>query len=138
MRTWSPKQLSTLEKIMKTTINWLETLGKVLQEFRGNSYVPLSFFSRKLEKREKLCSIFVREFLAIYHVIKHFRHFIEVHTFKIYTDHSAIIQALNNPWERAHIKESRMLMFISQHDIKIIHIPGKGIGIADFLSRPNE
>ena len=112
-------------------------VGAVLQEFRDNSYVPLGFFSRKLEPREKLYSIFARELLAIYLAIKHFRHFLEGHTFKIYTDHSAITHAIKNPLERAHVKESRMLSFISQFDVEIIHIPGKNNEIADLLSRPN-
>ena len=57
--------------------------------------------------------------------------------FKIYTDHTAIIQALKNPLEKVHIKETRMLSFISQYDVEIIHIPGKEDEIADLLSGPN-
>ena len=112
-------------------------VGAVLQEKRGDLYVPLGFFSRKLEPREKVSSIFARELLAIFLAIKHFRHFLEGHSFKVFTDHSAITQAITNPLERPHVKENRMLVFISQFDVEIIHIPGKDNQIADLLSRPN-
>ena len=110
--------------------------GAVLQQQQGEDWVPLGFFSKTFNDKEKAASTFTRELTAIYKALHHFRHLVEGHSFNIYTDHMAIAKAMEKPYERPILKESRMLSFISQFDVNVIHIPGKDNQVADILSRP--
>ena len=114
----------------------LTSVGAVLQEWRDEKWIPISFFSTKLSKREQLYGSFTRELIAIYAALKHFRHYLEGTKFKIYTDNAAIIPAMKNSLDRPISKEARMLSFISQFDAEVVHVPGKENEIADLLSRP--
>ena len=51
------------------------TIGVQLERRKGESWVPVAFFSRKLSDSERKYSAFDRELLASYSAIKHFRHF---------------------------------------------------------------
>ena len=110
--------------------------GGVLQQQQDSEWVPLGFFSKTFNDKEKAASTFTRELTAIYKALHHFRHLVEGHSFNIYTDHMAIVKAMEKPYERPILKESRMLSFISQFDVNVIHIPGKENQVADILSRP--
>ena len=66
----------------------------------------------------------------------HFRHLVEGHSFSIYTDHMAIIKAMEKMHERPILRKSRMLSFISQFDVTVVHIPGEENQVSDILSRP--
>ena len=58
-------------------------VGGVLNQWRENEWVPLGFFSRKLQKRETLLSAFARELLAVYLSLKYFYHWLEGNTFTV-------------------------------------------------------
>ena len=51
-------------------------VGAVLQQYIDRQWCPISYFSRKLKPLETKYSTFDRELLAVYLVIKHFRHFV--------------------------------------------------------------
>ncbi|MEL7426918.1 MAG: reverse transcriptase domain-containing protein, partial [Bacteroidota bacterium] len=107
----------------------------VLQQFRNNSWVPLGFFSRKLEKREQLLSVFGRELLAIYLTLKHFHYWVEGVKINVYTDHKSIIDALEKPLDRPIAKEARQLSYIASFNPNVRHIKGTDNVVADALSR---
>ena len=48
----------------------------------------------------------------------------------------AIVKAMEKPYGRPILKESRMLSFISQFDTTLVHNPGMENQVADILSRP--
>lgn len=52
-------------------------IGAVLQQFKDNSWQPLSFLSRKLTPAQAKYSAYDKELLAIYSAIKHFRFMLE-------------------------------------------------------------
>ncbi|MEL7340008.1 MAG: RNase H-like domain-containing protein, partial [Bacteroidota bacterium] len=110
-------------------------VGGVLQQFTDEAWVPLGFFSRKLDKKERCASAFARELLAIYLSIKHFHHWIEGTKLIIYTDHKSITDAIEKPLDRPSARESRQLSFISQYNPEIRHISGSDNIVADTLSR---
>ena len=110
-------------------------VGGVIEEIRNGECVPLGFFSKKLEPRERLMSTYTRELLAIFLTMKHFKFLLEGQTFKVFTDHAALVTSLDKPLERNLARESRMLAFISQYDVKIVHLPGEKNEVADALSR---
>ena len=58
-------------------------IGAILQQFVGDSWQPLAFFSRELQAAESRYSTFGRELLAIYSAVRHFRYALEGHEFAI-------------------------------------------------------
>ena len=65
-------------------------VGAVLQQFIEDQWCPIAFFSTKLKPAETRYSAFDRELLAIYLAIRHFRHFLEGHTFHVVNDHKPL------------------------------------------------
>ena len=61
-------------------------VGAVLQQEMVDGWRPIAYFSRRLRPEERKYSTFDRELLAVYLVIKHFRHFVEGREFFILTD----------------------------------------------------
>jgi cleavage and polyadenylation specificity factor subunit 1 len=111
-------------------------VGAALQQQQGNSWQPLSFFSRKLSTTEQRYSAFDRELLAIYLSIRHFRFMLEGREFIVFTDHMPLLAALNRvspPWTA---RQQRHLSYISEFNIKLVHTPGVQNVVADSLSRP--
>ena len=109
--------------------------GGVIEEIRDGECVPLGFFSRKLDPKERLLSTYTRELLAIFLTMKHFKYLLEGQEFTVFTDHSALTTALDKPLERNLARESRMLAFISQYAVTIKYIKGSENEVADALSR---
>ena len=65
-------------------------VGAVLQQYIGNTWQPISFFSKTLKPVETCYSTFDRELLAIYLSIKHFRHVVEGQELCVLTDHKPL------------------------------------------------
>src|SRR5215469_6527761 len=110
-------------------------VGGVLQQLHQETWVPLSFFSKKLSPTESRYSAFGRELLAIYLAIRHFHYFLEGRDFHILTDHKPLTFAISSRHDRHNPRESRQLDYISQFSTDIRHIPGSLNVTADALSR---
>lgn len=65
-------------------------IGAVLQQFVGNEWQTLAFFSQKLTSPETRYNTFGPELFAIYATIKHFRHFLEGHKFHVVMDNKPL------------------------------------------------
>ena len=87
-------------------------------------WVPLAFFSKKLQPAETRYSAFSRELLAMYLATKHFRYFLEGRSFHILTDHKPITFAMQSRQERHSPREARHLEYVSQFTTDIRHILG--------------
>lgn len=113
-------------------------VGAVLQQRHDDgSWRPLGFFSKKLAVRERKYSAFDRELLGIYLAIKHFRFFVEGRSFRVYTDHKPLVNAVNSKTERSP-RQFRHLDYVSQFTTDIRHVRGKDNVVADTLSRPED
>ena len=112
-------------------------VGGVIQQFHGDAWEPVAFFSRKLQPAETRYSAFGRELLAIFLTIKHFRFMLEGRPFYVYTDHKPLIYAFNAKPDRYSPREIRQLDFISQYTTDLRHVKGRDNVVADTLSRPN-
>src|SRR6201990_3294413 len=110
-------------------------VGGVLQQCQNDIWVPLAFFSKKLQPAETRYSAFSRELLAMYLATKHFRYFLEGRSFHILTDHKPITFAMQSRNERHSPREARHLEFVSQFTTDIRHIHGVDNHTADALSR---
>ena len=110
-------------------------IGAVLQQFVGDEWRPIAYFSRKLKPAETRYSTFDRELLAIYLAIKHFRHILEGRPFFVLTDHKPLVYSLSSSPNRHSPRQIRHLDFISQFTSDIRHIQGCANQAADALSQ---
>lgn len=113
--------------------------GAVLQREDKSSgrWLPLGFFSKAFDERQKRYSAFDRELLAIVLAIKHFRFMVEGRQFTIFTDHQPLTKAITSSTERSP-RQTNHLEFISQFTTDIQHIKGVDNVVADTLSRHNQ
>ena len=113
-------------------------VGGALQQKIDGSWKPISFFSRKLSPRERNYSTFSRELLAMFLALKHFRYFVQGTKFHILTDHKPLVGAISKSTERDIARETRQLVYISQHTSDIRYLKGSDNIVADALSRSAE
>ncbi|CAI2738532.1 unnamed protein product, partial [Dicrocoelium dendriticum] len=99
-------------------------VGAVLQQLVDNEFQPLSFFSRKLQPAQVRYSTFGRELLAMYLVVKHFRHLLEGRRFILLTDHKPLVYAFRSASDRYSPRETRHLDYLSQFCVDIRYIDG--------------
>ena len=109
-------------------------LGSVLQEFVGDEWRTIAYFSKNLTPAETRYSTFNRELLAIYLAIKHFRHILEGRSFFVLTDHKALVYSLPSSTNRHLPRQIWHLDFISQFTSDTHHIQGCVNWAADALS----
>lgn len=112
-----------------------EAVGAVLQQYAQGSWVPLAFFSKRLQPAETRYSTFGRELLAIYLGIRHFQHILEGRSFTVFTDHKPLVHSLKALAGKYSPREARHLDFISQFTADIRHVSGTNNPVADALSR---
>jgi len=114
-------------------------IGGVIQQLEGDTWRPIQYFARKMSDTEKRYSAFGRETLAAFATLKKFRHHIEGHKFTLFTDHKALVDAVEKPHlnEKRVLREQRQLEFLCSlvKEGRIKHIPGKQNVVADCLSR---
>lgn len=109
-------------------------VGSVLQQLNGNNWEPLTYFSRKLSPAETRYSTFDRELLGVYLSVKHFRYFLEGHSFTIYTDHKPLTYILESKTDRSP-RQTRHMEYIAQFTNDIRYVNAKDNIVADMLSR---
>ena len=73
--------------------------------------------------------------LYLYLAIKHFRHFIEGCTFKVFTDHKPLTYSLSSAADKYIPQQIRHLDYISQFTINIAQVSGSNNPVAEALSR---
>ncbi|CAI2738545.1 unnamed protein product [Dicrocoelium dendriticum] len=110
-------------------------VGAVLQQLIDRRWIPLGFFSKRLQPAESRYSTFGRELLAIYLGIRHFRHYLEGRNFTVFTDHKPLIYAINGATDKYSPRETRHLDYVSQFTTDVRHVSGALNPVADALSR---
>jgi cleavage and polyadenylation specificity factor subunit 1 len=110
-------------------------VGASLEQWQGDRWVPLGFFSRHLRPPERRYSTFDRELLAAYLAIRHFQHSIEGRECVLVTDHQPLTLAwkkVGDPWSS---RQQRHLAVISEMMTNVQHRRGSSNIVADALSR---
>ena len=113
-------------------------LGATLEQQNDEGlWVPISFASRYLNAQEKKYSTNELEFLAVVWAVDRYKHYLLAKPFIIATDHKALTSALDgNKSNKTY--QSRLTRWVDQllpYQFKIVHIPGRDMGIVDYLSR---
>ena len=109
-------------------------LGAVLLQDSGNGPQPLEFASRVLTETESRYSNSERELLAlVWAVTKKFRPYVEGRTFKLGTDHQALLGRHRVQPHTARL--ARLALKLEPYNFELVHVPGASMVIADALSR---
>ena len=107
------------------------------QQTEKNEWIPIAFASRYLNNQEKKYSTNELELLAVVWSVDRFKHYLLGKEFVIVTDHKALTSALEgNKSNKTY--QSRLTRWVDRllpYQFKIVHIPGKDMGIVDYLSR---
>ena len=107
------------------------------QQTENDEWIPISFASRYLNNQEKKYSNNELELLAVVWAVDRFKHYLLGKEFVIVTDHKALTSALEgNRSNKTY--QSRLTRWVDRllpYQFKIVHIPGKDMGIVDYLSR---
>ena len=113
-------------------------LGDTLEQQKEEGlWVPISFASRYLNSQEKNYSSNELELLAVVWAVDRYKHYLLGKPFTIATDHKALTSALDgNKSNKTY--QSRLTRWVDRllpYQFKIVHIPGRDMGIVDYLSR---
>ena len=113
-------------------------LGATLEQQNDEGlWVPISFASRYLNAQEKKYSTNEMELLAVVWAVDRYKHYLLGKPFTIATDHKALTTALDvNQSNKTY--QSRLTRWVDRllpYQFNIIHIPGRDMGIVDYLSR---
>ena len=104
-------------------------VSTVLQQYIGDRWCPIAYFSGKLRPAETRYSTFDYELLGIYLAIKHFRHFVKGREFNILTDHKPLTFALSSHSDKYTPHQARHLDLLSQFTTDIRHVCGQTSGM---------
>ena len=108
-------------------------LGAVLSVLRDGEELPVAFYSRKLQPRERRNSDTELEGLAMVAAVHHFDAYLITHPFVIETDHKALVFINSAKHENGRL--ARWAMKLQPYTFTIRYRPGGENDNADALSR---
>src|SRR5271168_2880562 len=96
---------------------------------------PVAFLSQTLSDTERRYEIYDRELLGIIRALKEWRHYIQGsgHTTIVYSDHKNLTYFRTT--QKLNGRQARWSLYLSEFDIKLIHLPGTRMIQSDTLSR---
>jgi hypothetical protein len=78
-------------------------------------------------------TVIEKEFLAVFHAINKFRHYITGYEVFVHTDHSTIMFLMNKPITNGRV--TRWLLLLQEFNIIVLDRPRKDNVVTNFLSR---
>ena len=108
-------------------------IGAVLSVVRGEEELPVAFFSKKLQPRERKFSATELEGLAVVLSVTHFDAYLITHPFVLETDHRALV--FLNTADHKNGRLARWAMCLQPYTFTIRYRPGSLNCNADVLSR---
>jgi hypothetical protein len=118
--------------------------GAVLTQLDSNGdRHPVSFISKTLSPTERNYEIYDRELLAIIRALEEWRHYIQgsPHSTIVFSDHKNL--TYYREAKKLNRRQARWSLYLSEFDVKLVHLPGHKMVQSDALSRrpdlcPNE
>ena len=108
-------------------------IGAVLSVVRGEKELPVAFFSKKLQPRERKFSGSELERLAVVLSVTHFDAYLITHPFILETDHRALVYLMTADHKNGRL--ARWAMRLQPYTFSIRYKPGSQNCNADVLSR---
>ena len=96
---------------------------------------PISFISKTFSETERNYEIYDQELLSVIRALEEWQHYIlgSGHTTIIYSDHKNLTYYQNA--QNLNRQQARWSLFLSEFDVKLVHLAGTKIIQADALSR---
>jgi hypothetical protein len=110
--------------------------GAVLTQLDSNGDKhPIAYYSRTFTQAERNYEIYDRELLGIIRALEEWRHYIQGsgHTTEVYSDHKNLTYFRKA--QRLNPRQARWSLYLSEFDLKLIHLPGSKMILSDALSR---
>ena len=96
---------------------------------------PIANASRALTVSERNYAQIEKELLAIVFAVRKFHQYVYGVTVNVQSDHKPLENILRKPLGTAPSRLQRMLLQLQRYDLNVFYKPGKGLLIADTLSR---
>jgi hypothetical protein len=96
---------------------------------------PVAFASKSLTETQKAYAQIEKELYAIVFGCEKYHEYIYGKTVRVETDHKPLESIVKKPLASAPPRLQRMLLRLQKYDLRVIHVPGKNIPVADCLSR---
>jgi len=109
-------------------------IGAVYEQWVGEAWQLLVFFSHQLCPGEQKYSTFDRELPTLYLVVHHFRSLLEGRRFTLFVDHKPLTFAMAKVAEPWSARQQRHLYCIFEFTTDIQHVAGEANLVADCLS----
>ena len=106
-------------------------LGATLMQERK----PVAFASKSLNSTEQNYAQIEKELYAILFGCKRFHQYLYGQKVTVESDHKPLESISTKALAAAPPRLQRMLLQLQKYDLKIVHVPGKNIPVADTLSR---
>ena len=113
--------------------------GAVLTQLDSNGdRHPISFISKSLSPTERNYDIYDRELLGIIRALEEWRHYIQgsPHPTVVFSDHKNL--TYYREAKKLNRRQARWSLYLSEFDIKLVHLPGHKMVQSDALSRRSD
>ena len=109
--------------------------GILLQADSNREWHPCSYLSQSFSPAERNYDIYDRELLTVIQGLKTWKHYLRGSPFlvKVFTNHRNLLY-FKEP-RKLNRRQARLMLDISDYDLKLIHVPGKELAGPDALSR---
>lgn len=110
--------------------------GAVLTQLDSNGdRHPCAFISKTFSPTERNYEIYDRELLAIIRALEEWRHYLQgsPHTTTVFSDHKNL--TFYREARKLNRRQARWSLYLSEFDVKLIHLPGNKMVQSDALSR---
>ena len=111
-------------------------LGGVLrQKHSDNDWRPVCYISQSMTETEQRYAQIKKEALALMWACERLSQYLLGSRFILETDHEPLIPLLSTKdLEELPIRGQRFRLRMMRYDYDVVHVPGKGLNTADFLS----
>ena len=104
------------------------------QYFQGKERI-IAYYSKRLQQSAKNYSVSELELTGVLYNITAFRHILLGRPFKVFCDHSALVQIVRSKKQPPTSRLQKLLERLSEYDFEIAYVKGKDLVVPDFLSR---
>ena len=101
-----------------------------MRQGANDTWQSLCFLTKPLNSAQRKYSAYDRELLAMYTVVKRFRHAVEGGNFSIFTDHKPLTYAFSQNIDECAQRQFCQLDYIGQFTIDIRYIKGLNNNVA--------